>query len=275
MCSTSVSTLVSAVTGTKWCSISPGCRVGGELALDARRAVRVGTRQLADRRRRAWPRRTSSGGCAGAGARACRPVAGSPCRASGRPRRGRAMRTCSGRRAGRRPGPRGGPGVATRMCASLARLRLGADRDAAVGGRDAKALRPPRAPRAPRSPGRRARASGTSTSAEGRASAGVVRSTIGSAKASVLPEPVGERARTSSPSSASGRTSAWMLKRMVDRAGCERGHDGRGHAELAERLVRHEVRLLTGSRLAYLETPEGGTRSSSHRPAGLPTVHTR
>src|SRR5205823_8076500 len=30
------------------------------------------------------------------------------------------------------------------------------------------------------------------------------------------------------------------------------------------------VRLLTGSRLADLETPEGGTRSSSHRAAGLP-----
>src|SRR5436189_6012309 len=31
------------------------------------------------------------------------------------------------------------------------------------------------------------------------------------------------------------------------------------------------VRLLTGSRLADLETPEGGTRSSSHRATGLQT----
>jgi hypothetical protein len=29
---------------------------------------------------------------------------------------------------------------------------------------------------------------------------------------------------------------------------------------------------LMGSRLAYLETPEGGTRSSSHRAAELPTL---
>src|SRR5438034_464873 len=51
---------------------------------------------------------------------------------------------------------------------------------------------------------------GTRTSADGRGSFVVVRSTIGTANASVLPEPVGDLARTSRPASASGRTSAWI-----------------------------------------------------------------
>src|SRR4029079_902215 len=38
---------------------------------------------------------------------------------------------------------------------------------------------------------------------------------MGSAKASVLPEPVGDFASTSTPASASGRTSAWMRKGWV------------------------------------------------------------
>jgi hypothetical protein len=49
---------------------------------------------------------------------------------------------------------------------------------------------------------------GTSTSAEGRRSSVTVRSTIGRAKASVFPDPVGDLASTSSPASASGSTSA-------------------------------------------------------------------
>src|SRR6266704_2821266 len=51
---------------------------------------------------------------------------------------------------------------------------------------------------------------GTRTSADGRGSSVVVRSTIGTANASVLPEPVGDLARTSRPASASGRTSSWI-----------------------------------------------------------------
>src|SRR6266571_5333772 len=47
-------------------------------------------------------------------------------------------------------------------------------------------------------------------SADGRASAVAVRSTIGTANASVLPDPVGDLASTSSPARASGRTSAWI-----------------------------------------------------------------
>jgi hypothetical protein len=53
---------------------------------------------------------------------------------------------------------------------------------------------------------------GTSTSADGRASPGSVRSTIGSTKASVLPDPVGERTSTSTPWSASGSVRAWIGK---------------------------------------------------------------
>src|SRR5256886_7762967 len=60
---------------------------------------------------------------------------------------------------------------------------------------------------------------GTSTSAEGRGSSVVVRSTIGTAKASVLPEPVGDLARTSSPARASGRTSSWIRNGLwIERA---------------------------------------------------------
>src|SRR4029453_11030932 len=51
---------------------------------------------------------------------------------------------------------------------------------------------------------------GTRTSVEGRASSGEVRSTIGTAKASVLPDPVGALARMSSPPRASGGAGAWL-----------------------------------------------------------------
>src|SRR5690349_10480658 len=51
---------------------------------------------------------------------------------------------------------------------------------------------------------------GTRTSAEGRGSLVVVRSTIGTANASVLPEPVGDLVSTSRPARASGRTSSWI-----------------------------------------------------------------
>src|SRR3954462_15873180 len=47
-------------------------------------------------------------------------------------------------------------------------------------------------------------------SADGRASDGSVRSTIGTANASVFPEAVGDRAIKSSPASASGSASVWM-----------------------------------------------------------------
>src|SRR4051812_12128412 len=53
---------------------------------------------------------------------------------------------------------------------------------------------------------------GTRTSAAGAASSDRSRSTIGSANASVLPEPVCERARTSLPAVASSMTRAWIGK---------------------------------------------------------------
>src|SRR5689334_5818130 len=60
---------------------------------------------------------------------------------------------------------------------------------------------------------------GTRTSAEGRGSLVVVRSTIGTANASVLPEPVGDLASTSRPARASGRTSSWIRKGLwIERA---------------------------------------------------------
>src|SRR5919107_424798 len=53
---------------------------------------------------------------------------------------------------------------------------------------------------------------GTRTSAEGRPAAPLTRSTRGIPKASVLPEPVGEAARTSTPARASGKTSVCTAK---------------------------------------------------------------
>src|SRR3954469_21586066 len=53
---------------------------------------------------------------------------------------------------------------------------------------------------------------GASTSAEGRWSVASTMSTIGRPKASVLPEPVGDLARTSCPASTSAMTSCWMAK---------------------------------------------------------------
>src|SRR4026209_1999186 len=51
---------------------------------------------------------------------------------------------------------------------------------------------------------------GTSTRADGRGSAADGLSTMGSANASVLPDPVGDFARMSRPAMASLRTSAWI-----------------------------------------------------------------
>ena len=90
-------------------------------------------------------------------------------------------------------------------------LGLAVDADAAEGGGDAQAA------------GARERAVssatcmassrvGTSTRPAGTLASRLMRSAIGIAKASVLPLPVGDLARTSRPASASGRTSSWMGK---------------------------------------------------------------
>ena len=103
------------------------------------------------------------------------------------------------------------PGVATTMCAPA---------PASPGARCPRRRRR-RRPERPRASASGASSSatwaassrvGTRTSAQGRASAAFRRSTIGIAKASVLPEPVGDLTSTSRPSSASGMTSVWMAK---------------------------------------------------------------
>src|SRR5439155_26595789 len=102
-------------------------------------------------------------------------------------------------------------------------------------------------------------------------SVAMVRSTIGTAKARVLPDPVGDLASTSSPASASGRTSAWI----GNGSWMERVASTPAMSEDTPSSRKDWCCMLfdsfTGSRLAYLETPEGGTRSSSHRAAELPT----
>ena len=64
-----------------------------------------------------------------------------------------------------------------------------------------------------------------------------MRSMIGTPKASVLPEPVGDLASTSRPASTSAMTSAWMAKGVCDAALGERAHTGAGHAEIGEGLL--------------------------------------
>ena len=84
--------------------------------------------------------RTSGSGAASAAARGCAGCpAGSPCRASGRPRRGRGSRPGRGWRPSGRRGRAADPGVATRISTPAAqRLDLGIHRDAAVDDRRAQ-----------------------------------------------------------------------------------------------------------------------------------------
>ena len=64
-----------------------------------------------------------------------------------------------------------------------------------------------------------------------------MRSTIGTPKASVLPEPVGDLASTSRPASTSAMTSSWMGKGAVDAAIAQGGGDRTGYAEIGEGLL--------------------------------------
>ena len=78
---------------------------------------------------------------------------------------------------------------------------------------------------------------GTRTSAPGeRVAATAVRSTSGSPKASVLPEPVGDSARMSRPARASGRTRFWMAKGCVIPCVVSSVGDRRADAELLKGL---------------------------------------
>ena len=103
------------------------------------------------------------------------------------------------------------PGVATSRCARRARLAWAERGTPPWTAATARPFGPPTAS----SSSLTCRASsrvGTRTSARGPSPPRSVRSTIGIAKASVLPDPVGDFARTSSPARASGRTEAWMSK---------------------------------------------------------------
>ena len=102
------------------------------------------------------------------------------------------------------------PGVATTTWAPCSALGLRADGRAAVRGLDLDALGLADQRRARRAPASRARGSGRARARGARRCAGRDRSTIGSPKARVLPEPVGAFARTSRPANASGRTRVWI-----------------------------------------------------------------
>ena len=147
-------------------------------------------------------------------ARSGRPAAGTPCRASGRPRRapGSGRRRASTRPRGRR-GPAAGRASRSGRGRVSTPLRLLLHARPAV---DRPSTRRPRRRgddrRTPRSPAGRARASGTriERAAGAASSSGSSRSTMGMAKPRVLPEPVFERARVSRPAVASSTTIAWI-----------------------------------------------------------------
>src|SRR5207248_4390081 len=71
------------------------------------------------------------------------------------------------------------------------------------------------------------------------------------------------QARRAGRAPGSGTDCQWSERRARRRQGVTRQARGKTAGT-------YVVRLLTGSRFADLETPEGGTRSSSHRAAGLP-----
>ena len=111
------------------------------------------------------------------------------------------------------------PGVATRMSARLRGGDLGAEADAAVDGGDAQLARPGERLRARRRSARRARGSGRGSAPAGPSAPGSIRSTSGTPKASVLPEPVGDWTSRSWPASASRMTISWTGNgSMIERA---------------------------------------------------------
>ena len=75
---------------------------------------------------------------------------------------------------------------------------------------------------------------GASTSAAGRGPSAAMRSASGIAKASVLPEPVGDFASTSRPARMSPIDEALYGERLGDAAAPEGASDGIGNAETGE-----------------------------------------
>ena len=74
------------------------------------------------------------------------------------------------------------------------------------------------------------------------------------------------------PCESIGQDGGLDVEGLENRAGGELVDDDLRHAELAERLLGQVVQLLESGRDLLPRTSEGGTRSSSHRPAELPTV---
>ena len=89
---------------------------------------------------------------------------------------------------------------------------------------------------------------------------------IGAANAIVLPEPVGDLARTSTPSSTSSMTSDWMAKGDVHAAVGERAHDGLRQAEFGKGLLRQDWYSLAALRAAVDDS--GGCWLNPNRPDG-------
>ena len=152
---------------------------------------------------------------AGRRRRSGRPPVESPCRASGRPRRGRGSGRASSVKAPRASRSSSRPGVATSTCERGGVPCLLDQADAAVhGGRPAARGHGRSRESRPRSGVASSRV-GASTSAAGRGSSAAIRSTSGIPKASVLPEPVGDFASTSRPARTSPMTSRWIANGCV------------------------------------------------------------
>ena len=173
-------------------------------------------------------------GLAGAAARCGRPVAGTPCRACGRPRR---ARRCARRRAAPSCAGRGRR-VARAWRSRCARRRHPWTARSPWCRRTRPCTRRPFALAMAANSSRTWVASsrvGTSTSASGcLAASGSSCSTIGIANPSVLPDPVFDFASVSRPDVASSITIDLDRERLVDAHAGEGLDDGVGHAEVAE-----------------------------------------
>ena len=145
-------------------------------------------------------------------------------------------------------------------------LDLLVEADAAVDGGDVQAAGGGQRARLLDDLARRAHASGRARARRACAPSGSSTSTIGAAKAIVLPEPVGDLARTSTPSRTSSMTSDWMAKGDGDAALGERAHDRLRQAELGEGLLRQSD--TPWRRWGAAANDSGGCWLNPNRPGG-------
>ena len=261
--STSFSTFVSAVTETKWWSISPGVVLARQLGLDPRRRLRVGAGELADL---AVERRREEHRLALAReplddpvdlrleAHVEHPVGLVEDEDLDRVERDEPAVDQVLETAGRGDDHVGVAGE----------VRLRPERDTAVDGGDDEAARARRATRSPRSPGRTARASGRGRARPGARRRWGTRSTIGIAKASVLPEPVGDFASRSVPASAGGIARVWIWKGLTMPRASSACGKLRAHAERGEGIRLHVTPVFV-MELARDLRPSSPTRSRKKR----------